>query len=167
MGSQGQILASCSDDRTLKLWKIDRNEPLHDLQQAHKKEIYTIKWSPSGPTTENPNATLMLASASFDCSVRLWDVERGICIHTLVKHADPVYSVSFSPDAKYLASGSFDRKIFIWSTATGEPVAEFRSSGGIFEVCWNHTGEKLAASGSDGSVLVLDVRNLPHVLSKT
>jgi len=33
---------------------------VHDLQ-AHSKEIYTIKWSPTGPGTNNPNAQLILA----------------------------------------------------------------------------------------------------------
>lgn len=33
---------------------------VHDLQ-AHSKEIYTIKWSPTGPGTNNPSANLMLA----------------------------------------------------------------------------------------------------------
>ena len=56
------------------------------------------------------------SSASFDSTVRLWDVERGICIHTLTKHQEPVYSVAFSPSGKYLASGSFDKCVHIWST---------------------------------------------------
>ncbi len=55
-------------------------------------------------------------SASFDSTVRLWDVERGICIHTLTKHQEPVYSVAFSPDGKHLASGSFDKCVHIWNT---------------------------------------------------
>lgn len=37
---------------------------VHDLQ-AHNKEIYTIKWSPTGPGTNNPNANLMLARYYF------------------------------------------------------------------------------------------------------
>lgn len=57
-----------------------------------------------------------LCSASFDSTVRLWDVERGVCIHTLTKHQEPVYSVAFSPDGKYLASGSFDKCVHIWNT---------------------------------------------------
>lgn len=48
--------------------------------------------------------------------MRLWDVERGVCVHTLTKHQEPVYSVAFSPDGKYLASGSFDKCVHIWST---------------------------------------------------
>merc|ERR1719436_889444 len=82
---QGKFLASCSDDMTLKIWSMDRDTSVHDLS-AHLKEIYTIKWSPTGPGTNNPNMNLVLASASFDSTVRLWDVERGTSVHTLTRH---------------------------------------------------------------------------------
>ena len=39
---QGKFLASCSDDMTLKVWSMDRDNCVHDLS-AHQKEIYTIK----------------------------------------------------------------------------------------------------------------------------
>lgn len=58
----------------------------------------------------------IIHSASFDSTVRLWDVDHGACIHTLTKHTEPVYSVAFSPDGKFLASGSFDKCVHIWST---------------------------------------------------
>lgn len=154
---QGQLLASCSDDMTLKIWSMKHDSCVHDLQ-AHSKEIYTIKWSPTGPGTQNPNTNLILASASFDSTVRLWDVERGLCIHTLTKHTEPVYSVAFSPDGKHLASGSFDKCVHIWSTQTGNLVHSYKGTGGIFEVCWNSKGTKVGASASDGSVFVLDLR---------
>ncbi|XP_014384318.1 PREDICTED: F-box-like/WD repeat-containing protein TBL1X isoform X1 [Myotis brandtii] len=153
----GMLLASCSDDMTLKIWSMKQDTCVHDLQ-AHSKEIYTIKWSPTGPATSNPNANIMLASASFDSTVRLWDVERGVCIHTLTKHQEPVYSVAFSPDGKYLASGSFDKCVHIWNTQSGSLVHSYRGTGGIFEVCWNARGDKVGASASDGSVCVLDLR---------
>ncbi|KAG9331130.1 hypothetical protein JZ751_019968 [Albula glossodonta] len=89
--------------------------------------------------------------ASFDSTVRLWDVDRGVCIHTLTKHQEPVYSVAFSPDGKYLASGSFDKCVHIWNTTSGALVHSYRGTGGIFEVCWNSTGDKVGASASDGS----------------
>ncbi|XP_073971536.1 transducin beta like ebi isoform X1 [Rhodnius prolixus] len=156
---QGNLLASCSDDMTLKIWSMKHDTCVHDLQ-AHSKEIYTIKWSPTGPGTLNPNMNLILASASFDSTVRLWDVERGACIHTLTKHTEPVYSVAFSPDGKFLASGSFDKCVHIWSTQSGQLVHSYKGTGGIFEVCWNSRGDKVGASASDGSVFVLDLRKL-------
>ncbi|XP_004536310.1 F-box-like/WD repeat-containing protein ebi [Ceratitis capitata] len=156
---QGHLLASCSDDMTLKIWSMKQDKCCHDLQ-AHSKEIYTIKWSPTGPGTQNPNTNLILASASFDSTVRLWDVDRGSCIHTLTKHTEPVYSVAFSPDGKYLASGSFDKCVHIWSTQSGQLVHSYKGTGGIFEVCWNSKGTKVGASASDGSVFVLDLRKM-------
>uniref|UniRef100_A0A0A9XQ00 F-box-like/WD repeat-containing protein TBL1XR1 n=2 Tax=Lygus hesperus TaxID=30085 RepID=A0A0A9XQ00_LYGHE len=156
---QGNLLASCSDDMTLKIWSMKQDTCVHDLQ-AHSKEIYTIKWSPTGPGTANPNMNLILASASFDSTVRLWDVDRGACIHTLTKHTEPVYSVAFSPDGKFLASGSFDKCVHIWSTQSGQLVHSYKGTGGIFEVCWNSRGDKVGASASDGSVFVLDLRKL-------
>lgn len=85
----GMLLASCSDDMTLKvilalkgyrqptfmvicilfyyccflhmqIWSMKQESCVHDLQ-AHSKEIYTIKWSPTGPSTNNPNSNIMLA----------------------------------------------------------------------------------------------------------
>lgn len=88
----GMLLASCSDDMTLKvrlalsladqrerspvlisvesysvtpvsftqIWSMKQESCVHDLQ-AHSKEIYTIKWSPTGPGTNNPNSNIMLA----------------------------------------------------------------------------------------------------------
>ncbi|KAL3282912.1 hypothetical protein HHI36_006070 [Cryptolaemus montrouzieri] len=156
---QGILLASCSDDMTLKIWSMKQDTCVHDLQ-AHSKEIYTIKWSPTGPGTQNPNMNLILASASFDSTVRLWDVDKGACIHTLTKHTEPVYSVAFSPDGKFLASGSFDKCVHIWSTQSGQLVHSYKGTGGIFEVCWNSRGDKVGASASDGSVFVLDLRKL-------
>ena len=44
----------------LQIWSLKQDTCIHDLQ-AHSKEIYTIKWSPTGPGTNNPNAQLILA----------------------------------------------------------------------------------------------------------
>lgn len=153
----GRLLASCSDDMTLKVWDMHHEHCVHDLK-GHTKEIYTIKWSPTGPGTTYPNAALCLASASFDSTVRLWDVETGKCQRILSKHSEPVYSVAFSPDGRLLATGSFDQWVHIWNVGSGSLISSYFGTGGIFEVCWNSRGDKVGASASDGSVFVLDLR---------
>jgi len=153
----GTLLASCSDDYTAKVWSMKQDQYIHDLRE-HKKEIYTIKWSPTGTGSSNPGANLVLASASFDSTIRLWDPETGKCCHVLDKHSDPVYSVAFSPDGQYLASGSFDKCLHIWSVKDGALIKTYRGQGGIFEVCWNAAGTKVAACYSDNTVSVMDAR---------
>ncbi|CAM6099762.1 unnamed protein product [Calypogeia fissa] len=153
----GTLLASCSDDFTAKIWSLKQDRCLHDLKD-HTKEIYTIKWSPTGPGTSNPNQQLVLASASFDSTIKLWDIEQGVQIVSLTNHSEPVYSVAFSPNGEYLASGSFDKCLHIWSVKDGSLVKTYRGSGGIFEVCWNKEGDKVAACFSNNTVCVLDFR---------
>lgn len=153
----GTLLASCSDDFSAKIWSLKSNKCIHDFRE-HTKEIYTIKWSPTGPNTENPNKKLVLASASFDATIKIWDVEVGSCLYSLTKHLDPVYSVAFSPNGDYLASGSFDRCLHIWSVKDGSLVKTYRGSGGIFEVCWNKDGDKVASCFSNNTVCVIDFR---------
>lgn len=57
-----------------------------------------------------------------------------MCLHHLTKHEQPVYSVAFSPNGELLASGSFDKNLYIWSVSTGNLVRTYKGQGGIFEV---------------------------------
>ena len=46
----------------------------------------------------------------------------------------PVYTVAFSPDGTYLASGSFDSVLHVWRVSDGSRLRTWRGKGGIFEV---------------------------------
>jgi transducin (beta)-like 1 len=155
--NSGTYLASCSDDCTAKVWTLDDDKPLYNFTD-HTREIYTIKWSPTSTGSANPNKPLLLASASFDATIRLWEMESGKCLYELSKHLDPVYSVAFSPCGDYLATGSFDRHLHIWSVKTGKHLRTFKGEGGIFEVCWNKDGDKVAACFSNSTVSIIDFK---------
>lgn len=91
-------------------------------------------------------------SASFDRKVKIWDPETGKCIHSLEKHTQPVYSISFSPDGRYIASGSFDMRCLVWNVKDGSLVKTFLGSSGIYDVSFSPTGDQLAVCFADHTV---------------
>ncbi|GMH91981.1 hypothetical protein TrVE_jg881 [Triparma verrucosa] len=163
----GKMLASCSDDGTAKIWayeagviatKTDTSvgaKPIQDFT-LHSKEIYTIKWSPTGPGSSNPDKPLMLATASFDNTVRLWNAASGECVFTLARHTQPVYSIAFSPSADFIASGSLAGKLYIWDAKTGKVKSSFTGKGDIFEVAWNKEESRVAACYSSNAITLVD-----------
>lgn len=152
----GSILASCSDDNTAKLWSLESKKPLHVLD-LHQQPVYALKWSPTGPKSANPNMPLLIATASFDKTARLWDAATGKCLFTLEKHTETVNSIAFSPNGKYIASASFDKFVHVWSTKDGSLVKSYQCKGSILEVSWDHSSQKIAAASSDNSVFIMDI----------
>jgi WD40 repeat protein len=73
--------------------------------EGHTREVNSVAFSPDGR---------LLASGSFDGTIRLWDVATGSLVRTLKGHAHYVLSVAFSPDGKLLASGSWDGTLKLW-----------------------------------------------------
>ena len=95
-----------------------------------------------------------MASASFDATVRLWDTEMGVCLHTLRNHTKKVYTIAFSPDGRLLASGSLGGQLNIWSVPNGKLLKTYNQGGAdIFEVAWNANGTRLAATSTNACLL--------------
>ena len=67
--------------------------------KGHSSFIFCVAFTPQGN---------LLASGSFDETVKIWDVKRGICLRTLPAHADPVAAVGFSGDGSVLCSAGHD-----------------------------------------------------------
>jgi len=95
----------------------------------------------------------LLASASFDKTVRIWNVPQLKLERILPDHSDFVYGVAFSPDAKLLASCSKDRTVKLVETATGKGVFTF---GGmeqdIIALAFSRNGKQLVSSGYETSL---------------
>jgi uncharacterized caspase-like protein len=100
----------------------------------------------------------MLASASRDHTIKLWDVASGREIRTLSGHSSAVASVAFSPDGRTLASGSGDHTIKLWDVASGR---EIRTLSGHSDVVWSVAfspdGRTLASASWDHTIKLWDV----------
>jgi WD40 repeat protein len=67
----------------------------------------------------------LVALASSDGTVQLWDVETVAVLQTLEGHTGAVEVVTFSPDGKMIASGSYDSTVRLWDAATGAVLHTF------------------------------------------
>ena len=86
----------------------------------------------------------MLATGSYDCTIKIWDIETGKEVRTLVGHGMGVRSLMF--DDQKLISGSLDQTLKIWNWRTGECISTLR--GHAKEVVCLDFNENLLASGS-------------------
>jgi len=166
-----RILASCSDDSTLKLWSIIKNsseysqalECIDESSQGHSDKIKSICFSPNG---------LKLASAGYDSTIMLWDVESGDdprlgdCVE-LGKHDSHIWRIIFSPDGKLLASCSSDGTIKLWNVRTSKLLTTFdqntpkmhKVDNEIWSVAFNSDGTRLASGSEDKTVKLWNIEN--------
>ncbi len=101
---QGNILATGSDDKTVKLWDLKTGQEIRTLL-GHSWTVVAVAFSPDGET---------LFSGSWDKTIKMWRVSTGEEIATLDEHFDSVSAIAVSPNGKNLASGSKDKTIKLW-----------------------------------------------------
>ena len=98
-------------------WGIGQEDLRVVPLSGHSDSVYSVAFSPDGQ---------ILASASSDKTIILWDSRTGQKIKILEGHRYSVTSVAFSPDGQILASASSDKTIILWDSRTGQRSEERR-----------------------------------------
>lgn len=144
----GDILATSSDDRTVKLWHVATEQETVTFN-GHTAEVLSVAFSPDGKT---------IASGSVDRTARLWSVTTRKEIATLTGHHDIVGSVAFSPDGQALATGSWDGTAKLWEVAAGKELATLTGHmGPVKAVAFAPDGKTLATGSVDNTIKLWDV----------
>ena len=113
---------------------------------GHTRPVWSIAFSPD---------SALLASGSFDRTVRLWSVDTGELLDVFIGHKSDTFTVAFSPDGQTLASGGWDGTVRLWDIGTGEQKKVLISRWhAVSSVAFSPTGHVLAG-GTASSVVVL------------
>ncbi|MFZ3149900.1 MAG: TIR domain-containing protein [Methanothrix sp.] len=144
----GQILASPSADKTIRLWDADTGQCLRKLE-GHQSRVWCVAFD---------SFRGILASGSNDKTVKLWDPASGKLLHTLKGHQSDVVSITFDQRGRILASGSLDKTIKFWGPTSGRL---FRTLEGhtksIYSIAFNPAGSILASVSDESDIKLWDV----------
>ncbi|KAL7959662.1 WD40 repeat-like protein [Trichoderma compactum] len=129
----GQLFASASQDKTVKVWSVEEGE-VQGILRGHKRGVWTVQFSPvqmpalqgeDGPVTGKG----VVLTGSGDKSIKLWNLSDYTCIRTFEGHSNSILKVAWlsmtsrSEQAKGLVqfvSAGGDGLVKIWNANSGE-----------------------------------------------
>lgn len=142
--SDGRMILSGSQDKTLRLWNIETGEEVRRFD-GHTAFVFAVAISPDGRLAASGGADW---AKGTDNTIRLWDLKTGKELKRIQGHGRAVISVTFSPDGKRLLSGSQDRSVRLWDVATGKEIRQFVGhTSAVYSVALSADG-RIAVSGA-------------------
>ena len=142
------ILASSSDDGTIKIWDVESGT-FEKTLKGHSNAVNSVNFSHSGD---------LLASSSMDMSIKIWDVKQNyVCVNTLNGHEHNVSMAKFlATDSSSLVSVSRDKTVKFWDLKTGYCVNTnaFAHNDWVRCVSIRNDGELIATGSNDKSIAV-------------
>uniref|UniRef100_H2ZZP2 WD repeat domain 17 n=1 Tax=Latimeria chalumnae TaxID=7897 RepID=H2ZZP2_LATCH len=126
---------------------------LRDL--GHVETIFDCKFKPDDPN--------LLATASFDGTIKVWDINTLTAVYTSPGNEGVIYSLSWAPEKKKkgdlncIAGATSRNGGFIWDVKKGKMITRFNEHGknGIFCIAWSHKDSKrIATCSGDGFCII-------------
>lgn len=161
--SNSYLLSSCNMSGNIHLFHINKNDLVNNDKftittlKGHLDRVSRLSFHPSGR---------YLASASFDTTWRLWDIEHSSLPQLLVQegHAKQVYCIDFHIDGALVATGGLDANGIVWDIRSGRPIFTLRGhSQSVLSINFSNNGYELATGSEDNTIKIWDLRQLKNI----
>lgn len=149
VSSSSLNMATCSVDTSIKLWSLDSELPLGQLD-GHALRVSKVAFHPSGK---------YLGSSSYDTSWRLWDLETQKELMLQEGHSKEVHTLAFQVDGSLASTAGLDAIARVWDLRTTHAVMTLQGHiGAIYSVDFSRDGFELATGGDDNIIKIWDLR---------
>jgi len=133
------------------------NKPALVVQTGHAAPIYAATFSPDGR---------IMATGSWDTTIKLWDVQTQKQIRTLSGHRLFVNDVAFSPDGQLLASASYDMTVKVWDVSTGQEHGTLSGNDrAVACVAFSPDGQMIASGSENNRIRLWNVAGMRAITS--
>ncbi|XP_046364460.2 coronin-2B-like isoform X6 [Haliotis rufescens] len=159
-----QVIASGSDDSTVKIWQIPNEGLFSNLSDwqvdlhGHQRRVAYIEW--------HPTASNILLSAGYDFKCFIWNVEQAEPVNVIGCHTDTIFSIAWSREGSMFATTSKDKKLRVIDPRSTNVIAETTGHVGnkASKVAFLEDSMRLLTTGfsrqCDRQLAVWDIRNM-------
>ena len=145
-----RLVATCSSDKTAKIWKMPDLVPLATLR-GHRRGVWACAFSPTDR---------VLATAGGDKTVKIWSVDdrsgsdtSGACLRTLEGHTAAVLTVKFISRGTQLVTTGGDGLLNLWNVTVGSRVSSIDAhEDKAWALAVSSDGDWLSTGGTDASM---------------